>query len=168
MVQKDAKDKRVLNLFCYTGSFSVYAAAGGARQVVSADLSNTYLDWAKRNMELNGFSGKEYEFVRVDVLQWLPGLPAESFDLIVLDPPTFSNSKAMKDLFDIQLQHVELINTCLSKLAPNGVLYFSTNARKFVMEGALIGGAIKEITTATTPFDFKGKLLRWCYSITKA
>ena len=161
MVQKDAKDKRVLNLFCYTGSFSVYAAAGGASKVVSADLSNTYLDWAKRNMELNGFSGKEYEFVRVDVLQWLPGLPAESFDLIVLDPPTFSNSKAMKDVFDIQLQHVELINTCLSKLAPNGVLYFSTNARKFVMEDTLIGGAIKEITTATTPFDFKGKLLRW-------
>lgn len=168
MVQKDAKDKRVLNLFCYTGSFSVYAAAGGASKVVSADLSNTYLDWAKRNMELNGFSGKEYEFVRVDVLQWLPGLPAESFDLIVLDPPTFSNSKAMKDVFDIQLQHVELINTCLSKLAPNGVLYFSTNARKFVMEDTLIGGAIKEITTATTPFDFKGKMLRWCYSITKA
>jgi len=119
-------------------------------------------------MELNGFIGRAYEYVRADVLQWLPELPAESFDLIILDPPTFSNSKAMKDIFDIQLQHAELINTCLSKLASGGVLYFSTNARKFVMESEAIEGSINEITTATTPFDFKGKLLRWCYKITKS
>ena len=168
MVRKEAAGKRVLNLFCYTGSFSVYAAAGGASQVVSADLSNTYLEWARRNMELNGFIGAAYEFVRADVLQWIPGLTAESFDLIILDPPTFSNSKAMKDIFDIQLQHVELINTCLEKLTPGGQLYFSTNARKFVLDVDQIKGAINEITTATTPFDFKGKLLRWCYKITKS
>ena len=119
-------------------------------------------------MELNGFIGAAYEFVRADVLQWIPGLPAESFDLIILDPPTFSNSKAMKDIFDIQLQHVELINTCLEKLTPGGQLYFSTNARKFVLDVDQIKGAINEITTATTPFDFKGKLLRWCYKITKS
>lgn len=167
MVRKESAGKRVLNLFCYTGSFSVYAAAGGASRIVSADLSNTYLDWARRNMELNGYRGDDYSFVRADVLQWLPELPDESFDLIILDPPTFSNSKAMKDIFDLQLQHVELINTCLEKLALGGVLYFSTNARKFVMDTANVKGAINEITTATTPFDFKGKLLRWCYRITK-
>ncbi len=167
MVRKEAKGKKVLNLFCYTGSFSVYAAAGEASQVLSVDLSNTYLDWAKRNMELNGFKGPAYDFLRADVMQWLSAAPDNSYDLIILDPPTFSNSKAMKDIFDIQLQHVELINTCLDKLVAGGVLYFSTNARKFEMEVDAIRGAIKEITTATTPFDFKGKLLRWCYKIEK-
>lgn len=168
MVRKAAGGKRLLNLFCYTGSFSVYAAAGGASQVVSADLSNTYLEWARRNMELNGFRGDEYSYVRADVLQWIPGLAPQSFDMIILDPPTFSNSKAMKNIFDIQLQHVDLINTCLEKLADGGVLYFSTNARKFDMDAANIHGVINEITTATTPFDFKGKLLRWCYTIKKS
>lgn len=167
LVQKEAKGKDVLNLFCYTGSFSVYAAAGGARKVVSADLSNTYLDWAKRNMALNGFSGMQFEFVRVDVLQWLPGLPPESFDIIILDPPTFSNSKAMEDILDIQLMHAQLINTCLDKLRQGGVIYFSTNARKFNMDTDAILGKVQDITNATIPFDFKGKLLRWCYLITK-
>jgi 23S rRNA (cytosine1962-C5)-methyltransferase len=168
MVRKESMGKKVLNLFCYTGSFSVYAAAGNAAQVVSVDLSNTYLDWAKRNMELNGFKGAAYEFLRADVTQWLGGVPDKSYDLIILDPPTFSNSKAMKDIFDIQLQHVELINTCIEKLADAGVLYFSTNARKFEMDVESINGVINEITTATTPFDFKGKLLRWCYKIKKS
>jgi len=131
MVRKGSIGKRVLNLFCYTGSFSVYAAAGGAKSIVSADLSNTYLEWAQKNMELNGFSGQQYSHERVDVLQYLPTLEKESFDLIVLDPPTFSNSKSMKDVFDIQPMHVELINECLRVLSPGGMLYFSTNARKF-------------------------------------
>jgi 23S rRNA (cytosine1962-C5)-methyltransferase len=167
MVRKAAAGKRVLNLFCYTGSFSVYAAAGDAKTIVSADLSNTYLDWAQQNMELNGFSGQQYSYERVDVLQYLPTLDKESFDLIVLDPPTFSNSKSMKDVLDIQPMHVELVNECLRVLSPGGVLYFSTNARKFELDGAGIKGTVKNITTATTPFDFKGKLLRWCYMITK-
>jgi 23S rRNA (cytosine1962-C5)-methyltransferase len=165
LVRKDAKDKRVLNLFCYTGSFSVYAADGGAREVVSVDLSNTYLDWARKNMELNGFVGTQYRFERADVLQYLPQVQNGSFDLIVLDPPTFSNSKSMQDVFDVQLMHVELINTCLEKLAPGGLLYFSTNARKFIIDADAIHGVVKETTAATTPFDFKGKLLRWCYTI---
>lgn len=167
MVRKESSDKRVLNLFCYTGAFSVYAAAGAAKKVVSVDLSNTYLDWTKRNMLLNGFEGEQYEYIKADVMQWLPQVRNTSFDLIVLDPPTFSNSKSMKDIFDVQLQHGELINTCIEKLDAGGVLYFSTNARKFEMEVEKIQESIKEITTATTPFDFKGKLLRWCYRIEK-
>ncbi|MEY4629214.1 MAG: hypothetical protein RLZZ595_1540 [Bacteroidota bacterium] len=167
MVRKQSLDKRVLNLFCYTGSFSVYAAKGGAAEVVSVDLSNTYLDWASKNMALNGFEGDRYSFVKADVLQWLPKVPEDSFDLVVLDPPTFSNSKMMKDVFDIQLMHVELINQCLGKLKKDGLLYFSTNARKFEMDTDAIQGRVENITTATTPFDFKGKLLRWCYKIQK-
>lgn len=165
MVRKESTDKKVLNLFCYTGSFSVYAADGGAREVVSVDLSNTYIDWAKKNMELNGFVGDRYRYERADVLQYLPSVEKASVDLIVLDPPTFSNSKSMQDLFDIQLMHADLINSCLEKLTPGGVLYFSTNARKFTMDFAAIKGVVKETTAATTPFDFKGKLLRWCYTI---
>jgi 23S rRNA (cytosine1962-C5)-methyltransferase len=167
MVRQQSSGKKVLNLFCYTGSFSIYAAAGGASQVVSVDLSNTYLDWAKRNMALNGFVGQQYEFVRADVLQWLPQRENESFDLIILDPPTFSNSKAMDDVLDIQLMHASIINTCLEKLTATGQLYFSTNARKFELDTGAIQGVVQDITTTTIPFDFKGKLLRWCYLIKK-
>ncbi len=166
MVRKQSAGKSVLNLFCYTGSFSVYASAGGASRVVSVDLSNTYLNWARSNMELNGFTGNQYVFERADVLQYIPQME-EKFDIIVLDPPTFSNSKAMKEVFDIQQMHDDLINNCLKKLNEGGVLYFSTNARKFVLNKELIHGNVEEITEATTPFDFNGKLLRWCYKIWK-
>ena len=168
MVAKQSAGKRVLNLFCYTGSFSVYAAQGGASEIVSVDLSNTYLDWAQKNMQLNKFTDQRYSYVKADVLQWLPKVPNEYFDLIILDPPTFSNSKMMKDVFDIQEMHVELINECLSKLKEHGVLYFSTNARKFEMRTEELKGQVENITTATIPFDFKAKLLRWCYIIRKA
>lgn len=167
MVSKQSAGKRVLNLFCYTGSFSVYAAQGGASEVVSVDLSNTYLEWAKKNMQLNNFIDPCYSYIKADVLQWLPKVQNDYYDLIVLDPPTFSNSKMMKDVFDIQEMHVDLINQCLSKLNEDGVLYFSTNARKFEMSTEEINGQVENITTATIPFDFKGKLLRWCYKIQK-
>ena len=116
-------------------------------------------------MELNGFLGDQYYFERADVLQYLEEIPPASYDIIVLDPPTFNNSKSMSEVYDIQQMHVDLINDCITKLTPNGVLYFSTNARRFHMEESLINGTIKDITSATTPFDFKGKLLRWCYKI---
>lgn len=93
LVREESKQKRVLNLFAYTGSFSVYAAAGGASLVTTVDLSNTYLDWAKRNMLSNGFEGPSYQFERADVKQWLSTIPSHGYDLIVMDPPTFSNSK---------------------------------------------------------------------------
>ena len=165
MVREKSYQKNVLNLFCYTGSFSVYAAAGNAAEVTSIDLSNTYLDWARKNMQLNGFTGDQYTYIKADVLQELPKLNDCEYDIIILDPPTFSNSKSMKEIFDIQAMHVELINTCLKKLKKNGELIFSTNSRKFHLEEDLIEGAVQNITTSTEPFDYKGKLLRWCYSI---
>lgn len=165
-VREEVEGKRFLNLFCYTGSFTVYAAAGGAVSSVSIDLSNTYIDWAKRNLLINGFDPQAHQYVKGDVLQVLPTLKDASFDVIVLDPPSFSNSKMMKDFLDIQQDHVELINLCLSKLLPGGSLYFSTNLRTFRLDAdAIKASSIKDITRATTPFDFEGKLLRWCYLI---
>jgi 23S rRNA (cytosine1962-C5)-methyltransferase len=169
MVRKESDQKKVLNLFAYTGSFSVYAAAGGAKEVVTVDLSRTYLDWAKRNIELNGFKVEEsYRFVHADVKQYLVSLSPEYFDIIIMDPPTFSNSKRMDDFLDIQRDHVVMINQCLSALRPGGQLLFSTNSRKFKMETEKIAStSIKDITRATTPFDFEGKLFRWCFRIIK-
>lgn len=169
MVREEAAGKKVLNLFAYTGSFSVYAAAGGASEVVTVDLSNTYLDWARRNFELNGFlDAQKYRFIAADVKQFIGTVPDGTFDIAVLDPPTFSNSKKMKDILDIQKDHAELINQTVRTLKPGGILYFSTNARKFVLEeSSILASSIKDITRATTPFDFEGKLLRWCWKITR-
>ncbi len=169
MVKEQSTGKRVLNLFAYTGSFSVYAAAGGAAQVVTVDLSKTYLNWAERNLLLNGFADNDrYKFVHADVKQYLKTLPEAYYDIIVMDPPTFSNSKRMEDILDIQRDHAELINDCLKGLKPGGLLYFSTNFRKFELEKDKINAtAIKDITKATMPFDFEGRLWRWCYLISK-
>ncbi len=179
MVREQSAGKKVLNLFAYTGSFSVYAAAGssagvsteegGATEVVTVDLSKTYLQWAERNMQLNGFSDKsKYQYVHADVLQYLKTLPENYFDLIVMDPPTFSNSKRMDDFLDIQRDHVPLIIDCLKTLKQGGQLYFSTNLRNFNLGKKKIASAgIKDITKQTTPFDFKGKLWRCCYIITR-
>jgi len=174
-VREQSANKKVLNLFAYTGSFSVYAAAGGASEVVTVDLSKTYLTWAERNMQLNGFAisyspvgNSGFKFIHADVMQYLKTLPADYFDIIIMDPPTFSNSKRMEDFLDIQNDHVELINDCLKTLKPAGVLYFSTNFRRFVLDKEQIKAtSIKDITKATTPFDFEGKLFRWCYYIVK-
>jgi 23S rRNA (cytosine1962-C5)-methyltransferase len=175
MVREEASSKRVLNLFCYTGSFSVYAAAGGAALVDSVDLSKTYVGWAEANMGLNGFAGGSggtagpgMRFIHADVKQWLEEAPSAYYDLVVMDPPTFSNSKRMKDFLDIQRDHAELINHALRAMVVGGVLYFSTNYRKFVLEGdKIMAASIKDVTNATTPFDFQGKLFRWCYRIVR-
>jgi len=169
MVREQSAGKKVLNLFAYTGSFSVYAAAGGAAEVITVDLSKTYLQWAERNMQLNGFTdSSKYQFVHADVKQYLKTIAADYYDIIVMDPPTFSNSQRMKDILDIQRDHAELINDCLRGLRKGGILYFSTNFRRFVLEKEKIAAAeIKDITKATTPFDFEGKLWRWCYLISK-
>src|SRR5882724_6803535 len=185
MVRDEAKGRQVLNLFCYTGSFSVYAAAGGAAGVSSVDLSRTYLNWAEANMQLNDPSagpsrpaGRDAaaelpstlnrEFIHADVKQYLDTLPQDHYDLVIMDPPTFSNSKRMKDFLDIQRDHADLLNKTLRAMKTGGVLYFSTNFRKFQLEQEKIHAAsIKDITKATTPFDFQGKLFRWCYRIIK-
>ena len=169
MVKEACKDKRMLNLFCYTGSFSVYAAAGGATSVTSVDLSKTYLNWAGDNFVINRFKDKNrYQFIHADVKQYLKTLKPASFDLVVMDPPTFSNSKRMKDFLDIQRDHVELLNDVLAALTAGGTVYFSTNFTQFVIDApAIRASEIKDITRATTPFDFEGKLKRWCYLIRK-
>lgn len=168
LVKEQSKGKKVLNLFCYTASFSVYAAAGGAASVTSVDLSKTYLQWAEDNFAINHFKDKtRYHFIHADVLQYLKTLPPQSFDIVIMDPPTFSNSKRMKDFLDIQRDHVTLINDALKALTPGGCLYFSTNYTKFQLDNEAIKAAsVKDITKLTTPFDFEGKLKRWCYLIT--
>lgn len=168
MVREQSKNKRILNLFCYTGSFSVYAVAGDAAEVVSVDLSKTYLAWAERNVMLNFPQYKNHHIVHADVLQYLKTLKAESFDLIIMDPPTFSNSKRMEGMLDIQRDHVYLINDCLKALVKEGRLFFSTNYTRFGLhEKNIKATSIKDLTRATTPFDFAGKLKRQCFLITK-
>lgn len=169
MVRKEAANKHVLNLFSYTSSFSVYAASGGAATVTSVDLSKTYLNWSEINMRMNDlYDEKIHFFVHADVKQYLDTLAPDHFDLVIMDPPTFSNSKRMKDFLDIQRDHVELINKVLRSMKEGGILYFSNNYRQFVLEEDQIKAtSIKNITGATTPFDFQGKLFRWCYKIIK-
>jgi len=169
MVRDQSEGKKVLNLFCYTGSFSVYAAAAGAAEVVSVDLSKTYLKWATENMELNGlFDPAKHIYLHEDVKQYLQTLPAGYFDLVILDPPTFSNSKRMEDFLDIQRDHPILINQVISAMKPDGILYFSTNFSRFQLQSAALADCTaKDITKATTPFDFQGKLNRFCFLITK-
>lgn len=169
MIRDEANHKRVLNLFAYTGSFSVYAAAGGAVSITTVDLSKTYLKWAEENMRLNGFEAAPFQFVNADVKQYLQELKPDTFDLVIMDPPTFSNSKKMKDDFlDIQRDHAELINAVYHALSPGGILYFSTNFSRFLLEKEkLLFENIKDITNATTPFDFAGKLKRYCWKMVK-
>jgi len=169
MLREQSAGKRILNLFAYTGSFSVYAAAGGATELVTVDLSKTYLNWAEKNLQLNGVTaGPACRFIHADVKQYLKTIPAGYFDIVVMDPPTFSNSKRMEDILDIQRDHAELINACLEGLKKGGLLYFSTNSRKFVLDREKIRAAsLKDITKATTPFDFEGRLFRSCFLFTK-
>jgi 23S rRNA (guanine2445-N2)-methyltransferase / 23S rRNA (guanine2069-N7)-methyltransferase len=153
-----ARGADFLNLFCYTGSATVYAAAGGARSSASVDLSNTYLDWAHENLLLNGFGGSEHELFRDDCLNWLESQAVwgPRFDLIFVDPPTFSNSKRMEGVLDVQRDHVGMIRRSLKLLRPSGRLVFSTNYTRFKLDlGALGDLAIEDITAQTIPKDFE-------------
>jgi 23S rRNA (cytosine1962-C5)-methyltransferase len=169
MVREQSKGKRVLNLFCYTGSFSVYAASGGAASVTSVDLSKTYINWAKRNMQYNKlYKDDKHEFVHGDVMELINELPSNTFDLIVCDPPTFSNSKRMEENFDVQRDHVVLLKKLLKASTDDGKIYFSNNYRGFQMDrDALPATVVKDITGPTTPFDFQGRLHRACFLIEK-
>jgi len=168
MVRQESEGKRVLNLFAYTGSFTVYAAAGGAAGTLTVDMSNTYLQWADRNLSINGFSDERHRLLQADVLAWLEQPPREQFDLIVLDPPTFSNSKRMEDTLDIQRDHVMLLNRALRFCAPGGTLYFSTNYRRFKLwEEEIRASAIQDISAKTVPEDFRNKKIHQCFRITK-
>jgi len=152
-IQKEAAGKRFLNLYCYTATASVHAAKGGARSTTSVDLSKTYLDWARRNLSRNGFSDKN-RLEQGDVMAWLDAC-REEYDLIFIDPPTFSNSKRMEGIFDVQRDHVQLLDLAMARLAPGGVLYFSNNFRKFVLDEHLAARyAVEEITASTIDPDF--------------
>ena len=176
VVRESSKGKRVLNLFCYTGSFSVYAASGGASYVESVDLSNTYLSWARFNMELNGFVGEKYNYVRTDVTEFLCCRVKDllcgktvPFDIIILDPPTFSNSKNTENLLDINKDWAALVNDCLKLLVKGGILYFSTNSRRIQFDETKINSSctINDITESTIPFDFEGTKPHRCWRIKK-
>ena len=165
-----AAGQRFLNLFGYTGTASVYAAAGGAVSTTTVDMSRTYLDWTRRNLELNGFGGREHVLAQADALEWLRSAPASGWDLIFLDPPTFSNSKRMEGTLDVQRDHVGLLQQTARLLAPGGLLVFSTNYTRFDLETtALPGLSIEDVSRATIPKDFKrnAKIHR-CYLIRAA
>ena len=169
LIQQQAKDKDFLNLFAYTGTASVHAAIGGARSTTSIDMSKTYLNWAERNMRLNK-NHSENQFIRADCVEWLEkqaDSQAQHYDLIFLDPPTFSNSKRMEDNFDIQTQHIELINHATKLLTDTGVLYFSTNFRRFKLEiEALAHLKVEDISAKTIPEDFaRNPRIHYCWKI---
>ena len=157
-LRRAAQGAHFLNLFAYTGTATVYAAAGGARSTTSVDLSSTYLDWARRNLALNALTGAQHEFVQADCLRWLTETVrvGRRFDLIFLDPPTFSNSKRMHGVLDVQRDHRTLIEQCMQLLAPAGLLVFSTNAQRFRLDPELQRSyALLDISAATRPPDFE-------------
>lgn len=169
MVRGESAGKAVLNLFAYTGSFSVYAAAGAAASVTSVDLSNTYLAWAARNLSLNGFSGPAYPLVRADVAVFAKDAAAAGrrWDLIVADPPTFSNSKGAERDFDVNEDWAALAGACAKLLAPGGTLYFSSNSRRLKFAPALAAeaapGEWEDISARTIPPDFRDAKAHRCW-----
>ena len=170
LIASQAAGKRVLNLFAYTCSLSVCAARGGARQVDSVDLSNTYLEWGKVNFALNGlkagYSEGAFSLIRSDVLQFIQEAAQNRsrWDIIILDPPGFSNSKKMRGTLDIRRDYRELIERCLALLAPGGMLYFSANAKGFTLSGEDFPAfTVKDCRAALVDEDFRGKLTPACY-----
>jgi 23S rRNA (guanine2445-N2)-methyltransferase / 23S rRNA (guanine2069-N7)-methyltransferase len=164
-----ARDTDFLNLFCYTGSATVHAAAGGARSTLSVDLSNTYLEWAHENLLLNGFGGSEHELHRDDCLHWLESQAVwgPRFDLIFIDPPTFSNSKRMEGVLDVQRDHAGMIRRAMRLLRPGGRLVFSTNYTRFKLDtGALADWVVEDISARTIPKDFeRNARIHRCYVV---
>lgn len=168
LVRDKAAGVRFLNLFAYSGSFTVYAAAGGAAETVSVDLSRTYQQWTLQNLRLNGLDDDRHQLVQSDVLAYLDRSRRKSgrFNLILLDPPSFSNSKRMRGSLDVQRDHSYLIRGCLALLAPGGELLFSTNRRRFKLDPELERTAVvKEISRLTVPDDFKRHPPHRCWTL---
>ncbi|WP_341504101.1 bifunctional 23S rRNA (guanine(2069)-N(7))-methyltransferase RlmK/23S rRNA (guanine(2445)-N(2))-methyltransferase RlmL [Gallaecimonas sp. GXIMD4217] len=157
MLGEMAGGKRFLNLFCYTGTATLHAARGGAISTTSVDMSKTYLNWAQDNMRVNGFTGPNHHFVQENCIKWLK-LGRDQFDLIFVDPPTFSNSKRMEDSFDVQRDHVALLRAIKARLVPGGEVVFSNNKRHFKLDQAALedmGFEVKDISRQTLPEDYK-------------
>lgn len=168
LVASFCKEKRLLNLFAYTCSFSVHAAMQGAKYTKSVDMSNTYTAWGRDNFVLNGLPAKNHEIVRADCLKFLDEEIAsrKAYDVIVIDPPTISRSKKMDEMFDIQVDYISLLKKALKLLAPGGMIFFSTNSRKFVFDLALFAeNQVKEISHKTLPIDFHDPKIHRCWII---
>ena len=168
LIGERAPGRRFLNLFAYTGSFSVYAARAGAKSTLSVDLSNTYCNWARRNFEVNGIEALTHRIERADVLVWLQHEVARGgrYDLIVLDPPSFSNSKKMTDIFDVQRDHARLVRQCMAVLETDGELMFSNNLRSFELDAEISKQyQVDDITRQTIPPDFRDQRIHHAYLI---
>lgn len=170
MVREAAAGKHFLNLFAYTGSFSVYAAAGGAISTTTVDKSATYIDWAQANMALNGFTGPEQRFIRSDIREFLERLkPRDQWDLAIVDPPTFSNTKDAEDVWDVQRDHAALLTTLADHITPGGIVFFSTNFRRFKLDEAGLAEkySIRDITRQTIPEDFRNERIHACWRLVR-
>lgn len=175
LIQRLANKRSFLNLFAYTGSVTVYAAAGGAESTTTVDMSNTYLKWAQENLSINGFINNVYadskhKFIREDCLKWMKQAIEENkkYELIFIDPPTFSNSKKMDTSLDVIRDHAALLSGCLALLAEDGQIIFSTNAKNFKFDDSLKDDCfIKEITSITTSEDYRRKPQHRCWCLTK-
>ena len=169
MLGEMAKGKDFLNLFAYTGSATVHAALGGAKSTTTVDMSNTYLNWAEQNLILNDIEGKQHKLIQADCLQWLEKCDRQ-FDLIFVDPPTFSNSKRMEDSWDVQRDHIKLMRNLKRILRPNGTIVFSNNKRGFKMDFETLdelGLSAVEISAKTLPLDFeRNKQIHNCWIVT--
>lgn len=168
LVANASKGKRVLNLFAYTCSFSVHAAMAGASFTKSVDMSNTYTEWGKENFLLNHLLLANNPIVRADCLKFLEeeGRTSLKYDVIVIDPPTISRSKKMDEMFDIQVDYPKLLQGALKLLAPDGVIFFSTNSRRFVFDESLFPNCkIQDISKQTLPIDFHDPRIHFCWKI---
>ena len=169
MLGEMAQGKDFLNLFAYTGSATVHAALGKAKSTTTVDMSNTYLNWAEQNLLLNDIEGKQHKLIQADCLQWLEQCDRQ-FDLIFVDPPTFSNSKRMEDSWDVQRDHIKLMTNLKRVLRPNGTIVFSNNKRGFKMDFAKLeelGLSAVEISHKTLPLDFeRNKQIHNCWLVT--
>ena len=163
--QKNSKAPDVLNLFCYTGAVSVAAASAGAK-VTSVDMSATYLDWAKRNFAINNINLTLHHFIQEDAIGYLQKKPESMFDIVFLDPPTFSNSKRMEDSFEVERDQEFIVRQSMARLKPSGVLYFSNNKRTFrLSENLKSEFNIQDITEQTIPPDCHDKKIHYCFAI---
>ena len=172
MVREQSEGKSVLNLFAYTGSFTVYAAAGGALATTTVDLSKNYLQWAQRNLELNSLYSPKHEYIARDCVEFVNEAVEggeRKYDIIIIDPPTYSNSKRLDDDWNVQTGHAELLNATRELLNVDGVIYFSTNFRKFKLyQDKLSEFSIEEISKRTVPEDFRNRRIHRCWKLTLA
>ncbi len=170
-MREEAKGKSVLNLFAYTGSFSVYAAAGGAKSTTTVDLSKNYLNWAQKNFQANQLPLDSHRFIASDTIEFLRRSVADQvqYDLVIVDPPTYSNSKSLENDWDVQRDHAQLLDLIGHVLAEAGVVYFSTNFRRFKLEQQRLQGVfrIREISQQTVPEDFRNRKIHRCWQLTK-